>query len=212
MIKKICAYCGKEFEHKYENCKSNGVKKYCSNECRRSWQKENPYRKQNKIFINKDNDFAILLIETKTKGNFEVKIDIEDIEKVSKYCWKLGYDRYGRGFYILTRSFEKCKLLYLHRFIMDTPQHLQVDHINRIKTDNRKCNLRNCTAFENSQNLGTNTSGKVGVKFVPRRNKWIADIRKEKKYIYLGAFETFDEAVRTRVAAENNLFPKTAQH
>lgn len=81
----------------------------------------------------------------------------------------------------------------------------QIDHINRIKTDNRIENLRCCNNSENHQNLpliATNTSGVVGVTWNKRYFKWQAQIGVNKKNIFLGLFDTIDEAAKIRREAE----------
>lgn len=40
----------------------------------------------------------------------------------------------------------------LGRYIMDTPKGLHIDHINRVRWDNRRENLRNVSAADNSRN------------------------------------------------------------
>jgi hypothetical protein len=46
------------------------------------------------------------------------------------------------------------KTVYLHRFLLEPPAGLQVDHINRNSLDNRRANLRVVTASKNRQNQG----------------------------------------------------------
>lgn len=48
----------------------------------------------------------------------------------------------------------------------------------------------------------TNTSGRTGVSFDKRLKKWQAYITYEKKFIVLGFFKTFEEAVHAREQAE----------
>jgi len=63
-----------------------------------------------------------------------------------------------------------------------------VDHINRVKTDNRICNLRLATQAENGQNLSiynNNTCGHTGVSWNKPRQKWQAYIKINQKQIYL---------------------------
>lgn len=79
-----------------------------------------------------------------------------------------------------------------------------IDHINGVRSDNKLANLRAITKAENSRNSGipaTNTSGVVGVSFVPASQKWAAYIW-DKKKISLGVHSTFEAAVSARKSAE----------
>lgn len=80
-----------------------------------------------------------------------------------------------------------------------------LDHKNRVKTDNRICNLRPATDAENQQNLSMrsdNTSGHVGVSWNNPRQKWLAQIRINCKKIHLGRFTNIEDAIAARKAAE----------
>lgn len=79
-----------------------------------------------------------------------------------------------------------------------------VDHINGNPTDNRFSNLREVTLSENSQNRkrGKNVSGVMGVVWNKTRQKWQAQIGLNRKNIYLGIFETIDEAAVVYAAAK----------
>ena len=86
------------------------------------------------------------------------------------------------------------------------PAHV-IDHINRIKTDNRICNLRAVTQKENGLNckLGkNNSSGVTGVSFDKRRVKWQAYINRSGKKISLGSYENITDAINARKNAEKN--------
>jgi hypothetical protein len=87
---------------------------------------------------------------------------------------------------------------------------LFIDHINRVKTDNRIENLRLVTPKENNQNVGIgprNTSGALGVGWKKSRNKWVAYIRLDNKHKELGVFSDFDAAVAARLKAEQDHYP-----
>lgn len=81
----------------------------------------------------------------------------------------------------------------------------QIDHINHDRQDNRLCNLRKVSARDNRRNSSPskkNTSGVVGVGWRTDRNCWRAWITINRKQIILGCFDSFDEAVLARKAAE----------
>ncbi len=66
---------------------------------------------------------------------------------------------------------------------------LDIDHINRIRSDNRLCNLRLATTSENMRNRAlqrNNTSGHKGVTAVG--TKWQAQIQVHGESLYLGSF------------------------
>jgi hypothetical protein len=78
-----------------------------------------------------------------------------------------------------------------------------IDHINRVKDDNRICNLRDVTMAENNRNIGIrkdNTSGHIGV--VRDRTKWRAYITVNKKTINLGNHSQKEDAIKARKEAE----------
>ena len=80
-----------------------------------------------------------------------------------------------------------------------------IDHINGDKVDNRIENLREATQTENSRNMKiptTNTSGVIGVSWDKKARRWRAGITAAGKQVYLGTFESFDDAVAARKAAE----------
>jgi hypothetical protein len=73
------------------------------------------------------------------------------------------------------------------------------DHINMIKSDNRWINLRESTKSENRCNIkrmANNTTGHKGVTFNKRDNVYVAQIKINKKHIYLGSFKDVDDAAR----------------
>lgn len=81
----------------------------------------------------------------------------------------------------------------------------QIDHKNRIVTDNRLCNLREVSASCNMRNTSLrsdNSSGVKGVWLNKAANKFVAGIRINGEYKYLGWSKSFDEAVCKRLAAE----------
>lgn len=89
---------------------------------------------------------------------------------------KSGYIRVSRN----------NKVVYLHRLIWEEligpiPTGMQVDHINRNRTDNRLCNLRLVTIQDNRKNMSKrsdNTSGITGVSYWAAQNAYRASVGK----------------------------------
>jgi len=87
----------------------------------------------------------------------------------------------------------------------------QLDHINRVRNDNRISNLRAASenTFHNNQNRAigkNNTSGAIGVLWYAPKKRWIARIKVKGHNKYLGMFKDFDEAVAARKKAELQYF------
>lgn len=127
-----------------------------------------------------------------TKGMFAI-CDDDDYVYLSKFKWYYS----GEGYAVMsTYSEGKAVKIRMHRFIIRAEKGQIVDHINFVRTDNRKENLRIVTASVNCQN--TPIYGKVkfkGVSYCKKRNKYKAYIRKDRKTFYLGSFSTaFDAA------------------
>lgn len=140
----------------------------------------------------------------RTSSGYEILVDDIDYEKCSKHSWCLT-----RGGYLHSRI--RCKYTYLHRFIMEPQQGLVVDHINGDKLDNRRSNLRVCTTRDNVRNQRKG-KGKNRYKGVAASgNKWMARIKIDYKYIYLGLFTSPEEARDVYNAATLKYFGEYAK-
>jgi hypothetical protein len=122
-------------------------------------------------------------------------IDDEDLEFFSQHKWYIGphgylYDSHGTLF---------------HRAILDASPSQYVDHINRNRLDNRQCNLRICTAQENTFNKLAQSNNKLGTKGVhTSHNKskpYRAMISIKGKSYHIGYYATLEEAAEARKKA-----------
>lgn len=79
----------------------------------------------------------------------------------------------------------------------------QIDHINLNKKDNRFDNLREATPTQNGANMSAHKRNSLGLKGVTlyRTGKYFAQIRANGKCIYLGYFDTAEEAHAAYVEA-----------
>lgn len=132
--------------------------------------------------------------EMETKKGVRIKIDEDDVQELQKYNWYIGSHGYAMA------SVEGKHRL-MHRVILSAPPHLQVDHINGNRLDNRKNNLRLCTQQENkynSKNRWDSTTGLRGVMWDKRRKKYLVQVRASKKIVYSKRFSDIKEAVTAR--------------
>lgn len=134
-------------------------------------------------------------------------VDAADAERVNRWRWNLapsGYAQRGGFFGGKQRNF------LLHRQLLGLIpcDGSLVDHINRDKLDNRRANLRLVTAAQNSQNrssLAGSTSKFVGVWWDKARNRWCAQLRRGDKAIWIGRFESEEEAGTAVMQAQDRL-------
>lgn len=86
-----------------------------------------------------------------------------------------------------------------------------IDHVDTNRTNNAIANLREATAIENGQNRQrhqvNNATGLLGVFRLKDRKNWRAQIKVNRKQIYLGVFETAQEAHQAYLTAKRNMHP-----
>jgi HNH endonuclease len=98
------------------------------------------------------------------KGQYTI-VSIEDADKANTYSWIATINVMG-GYYAMRRT-ETGGSIYLHRYLLDAPDGMVVDHINHNTLDNRRQNLRICTNQENNENRnGAYTTSKTGIRGV----------------------------------------------
>lgn len=87
------------------------------------------------------------------------------------------------------------------------------DHEDRNELNNRKSNLRKCTASENARNRSiqkNNKSGFIGVRFDKKTKKWFASVMLNYVVIRLGYFIDKEAAIKARLQAEAQYYGKFA--
>ncbi|HZZ82022.1 MAG TPA: HNH endonuclease [Gemmataceae bacterium] len=146
----------------------------------------------------------------------EVLIDADRLPDLSMFQWVMweGNIRSGRHYVACLSPLPGMSgwILPLHRYLVDPPKGMVVDHKNRRPNDNRMRNLRICTHAQNSWN-STPSEGKSspykGVCRVGRKRglkrwwwcKWRASIKKSGKMYVIGMFDK-----ETHAAFAYNLF------
>lgn len=139
---------------------------------------------------------------TLTQGKF-AKVDNEDFERCKDINWNyttIGYATNGR-------------VGYMHRYIMNAPDYMLVDHKEIEETlDNRKSNLRLATKAQNQRNRRPKegTSHYKGVDWLIKNKKWRGRIRFKGMEYTLGSFDDEIECAKAYDRKALELFDEFA--
>jgi hypothetical protein len=155
------------------------------------------HRKGNKIVI--EGDIAKVYL---TNSEDYFLIDAADVEQIKKLTWAKTGCGYASG------HLPNTKHILAHVYLLGKKEGCEIDHINRNKLDNRRCNLRHVSHSSNMHNVDyaprkrKNLAMGVEVKHYKSATKYIAYISIDHKKIHLGSFFTLEEAVKARKEAE----------
>ena len=122
-----------------------------------------------------------------TQGRFAI-VDAEDYDRLARHKW-CSANNNGR-FYAQRR--QDGRTIKMHREILNIPSGLFCDHINHDTLDNRKSNLRICTAAQNAYNRRPGTGGSScykGVHWHRVHRKWEAQITYRGWLIHIGYYD-----------------------
>lgn len=145
----------------------------------------------------------------------ETIIDTKDLKKMDSYKnkWIAKPNTMGK-FYCVGHVGRK--IVYLHRYLMDDPLNLVIDHINSDTLDNRRSiNLREISQAQNLQNRlisKKNTTGYTGVSMDKNTKKFNAQICIDSKNRRLGVFESKEVAASFVRAAKSIYLPFSKEY
>ena len=150
-----------------------------------------------------------------TLGQYAI-VDPEDYERINKYKWNAyrGYSSYYSKRKIYNRKNGSERTVYMHRWIMNAPKGMVVDHINHNGLDNRKENLRFATNAENSR-YARKTKNKFcsdykGIHYIKKVKRWRARITFEGKTRYVGQYRDEISAAKAYDRAAKKYFGEFA--
>lgn len=129
--------------------------------------------------------------------------DIEDYELIKDYCWLENDQGYA------TSHNADGSNIRQHRLILHPNADEIIDHKNQNRLDNRRENLRIANKQTNGINRPCNSNNKLGVKGVNLQSngkKYTARIMVNGKTLYLGSYDTIEEASKVRMSKEKELF------
>jgi len=189
-----CKQCAIEYVHRYRKNNPDKIKELSKK------YTENKYSKGEKLTQNK----------LKEELDYNPKTGIFTLKKDSGSKLKKG-DIAGSinkvdGYIRIQIDHKKYLASRLAWFYMEGywPEN-EIDHHNRIKTDNSFDNLRHVTRTCNARNSGKgkrNSSGVVGVDWHLSLNNWRATITINNKQIHLLSSKNFDDVVMARWLGE----------
>jgi hypothetical protein len=135
--------------------------------------------------------------ELKISKGYTVLIDDDDFDRVSAHWWQAVEQPHT--VYAIHRRYRDDgtrAAIRLHRFVMNAPDGVEVDHINHNGLDCRKSNLRFATRQQNSANCRRRSGQNVfkGVEQDSRTNRFRAYITYRTKRYSIGYFATAEEA------------------
>jgi hypothetical protein len=129
-----------------------------------------------------------------------IAVDPEDAH-LMKRRWCRHNKGYARRWMLMD---GRVQLVFLHREITKAPKGMQVDHVNGDVLDNRRCNLRVCTAAQNNSNRRcTSKHGYLGLSR-KKEGFYYGVVKVNGCQVRTKAFRTAAEAARARdvLAAE----------
>lgn len=130
-------------------------------------------------------------------------IDIEDLTLIRQHKWRcMSRSKRSLTDYAVTDYVAGSRTLSsMHRMILGVQKDEQVDHIDGNGLNNRRCNLRKCSAVNNQCNRDKPSRNKQwasqfkGVS-LKDNGRWFAQIQVNKRHYHLGYFDTEVEAAQ----------------
>lgn len=129
------------------------------------------------------------------QGN-EALVDVIDLPRLLNYRWRICTKKNGQVTGVRTACYlgpYTYKTVFMHRMIIEAPEGMEIDHINRNPLDNRRSNLRVCTRSQNQQNRRPKRGFKYKGVFKDR-GKYRAAMAVNKVRFWTKSFDTEEEA------------------
>jgi len=123
----------------------------------------------------------------------EYYFDIADLPLIDGVAWN---EDTGRDYLI---GYINGKIISAHKLIVgNVPNGFEIDHKDRNKRNNRRCNLRIIEVLYNRSNSNLSRRNKSGFKGVTKSpsGKWYATISHNRKHIHIGTFDCPESAAK----------------
>jgi hypothetical protein len=142
----------------------------------------------------------------KNAGKYFAVVDDGDVDRSDQHSWTCWFSK-GKEY---AASKIDGRIVLLHRFLLNAPAHLRVDHIDGNGLNCTRQNMRFATQSQNSKNR--KKKGAASYKGIyPYGNKWGAQICSNYHHIYLGLFATPEDAAHAYDTAALKYFGEFAR-
>lgn len=135
-------------------------------------------------------------------------IDHEDyLRLAAAKLLKWNAQKVGKRYYASRNT--KDQKLYLHRWVMNAPTGMVIDHIDGDSLNNMKANLRLCHHRDNARNQRNQENRQSVFKGVTKQRNspsWISQIEFGGEHVRLGSFGTAEDAAKAYDLAAVLLF------
>jgi hypothetical protein len=124
--------------------------------------------------------------------------------------WQEAKASNGQGYYSVKidgNSYRVHRLIWL--YVYGNFPEKDIDHKNRIRNDNRLCNLRDVSRTDNCQNISLpnhNKSGHMGVSWIRSHNCCTVYVKVNKKNKWLGYYKNLNDAIEARKEGEKKYY------
>lgn len=133
-----------------------------------------------------------------TRGKYCL-VDNESLSIIDGYKW---FYNHGYACANIKSGKRNPKKIYMHKLLLSARDNQRVDHINRIKLDNRLKNLRIATPAENRHNslVSNGKSGIRGIYYIKKDKAWQGIVKKDGKYYYCGQSVNINKVIPKYIA------------
>lgn len=152
-----------------------------------------------------DGETVTFELRRRRLGPLYTQVSLDDLPRILTHGYRVGpiYDHTTRRYYARIGIGNERQAL-LHRWLLDAPPDLQVDHRDGEPLNNQRHNLRLVDGTTNQLNRRgpqrNNKSGYRGVLHM-RSGKYVAQIKVMGTVIYLGTYASVEEAVAAHAGA-----------
>ena len=137
-------------------------------------------------------------------GVFTRRVTMSNRIKIGDVAGSLSDEGYLR-FRVGNKIYSAHRLAWL--YVYGVWPMKDIDHVNGARNDNRIANLREATRAENVQNAKKRSGARCRLKGVHmRKHRFCAQIKVNKKSVFLGIYDTEEEAHAAYVAAAEKEF------